>query len=238
MSTPMTSQQSLSKNLVFSGVVHVGIILFFIIKSIVAPSKMVLITPTLRVDIVGLPDILKKDLSLVSKKQPTSPTEKTTKETEETKPDELILKPKKETKAREKKMNQALARIKALDKIANEPDTNDVVIKGNIISKGTSLSGDAKESSETTYYDGVREHLLDHWALPTWLARQRLSAQVWISIDSRGFISQSKFVKTSGNATFDDAIRLTLKEAQPLPIPPKNLTQTMQTQGIVIGFPL
>ena len=46
----------------------------------------------------------------------------------------------------------------------------------------------------------------ENWALPIWLERQKLSAQVQIWIDASGRLLRFAFVKTSGNAQFDEAV--------------------------------
>lgn len=252
----------LGRALTWSLVAHGAIAFFVIVKSLVFPGQPLLVTPALRVDVVGLPDILKKDLSQVPKKLPDEALQeqleaaakkaKNVKPVEVPKeaaaPDEMVLNPKKSkaektAKEKEKKLDAALARIRALerlkDKEAIEKEERDaVIIKGNQISKGTSLSGDARERAEASYYDLVRDQLVEFWALPTWLARQKLSAQVLITVDRAGNILSTKFVRPSGNEQFDAAIRGTLRDAAPLPKPPANIADTVADEGIIVGFPL
>lgn len=257
-----SSDEKLARAVSWSFAVHGGIIVFVVLKSLIWPGETIIYTPTLRVDVVGLPDILKKDLMDVSKVLPkeapkeTAPEKAPVKETKpvsaDPDPNELLLKPKKKDekkdekkekekqKAREDKMNSAIARMRALEKVreqSNEDENAAVIIKGNQVSRGTSLSGDAKEG-EASYYDLVKDKLIENWALPPWLARQRLSAQVQITVNAAGRITGVKFLKSSGNAQFDDAIRSTLQVSQPLPTPPENLLSTVQNQGILLGFPL
>ncbi len=243
----------------WSALLHVGLIVFVLIKSLVFPSKPEPFIPTLRVDLVALPDMLKKDkpqsgqapvsdkLAEALKKaeeevRKLKPVEKTVKKAEEpTAKDEMVLKPKEggTDKGRKKKMQSALDRIKSLAKIQSDNEAPAApLIKGNKISKGTSTSEDARESDEPNYLDSVRDRLRDNWALPVWLARQNLSAQVRIFIDSRGMIRTYQFVKASGNLQFDEAIRTTLTDSQPLPAPPEKLAGTLLSDGVVLGFPL
>ena len=244
---------------------HGAVALFVVLKSLVFPGDPVRIAPSLRVDMVGLPDLLKKDLSQVSKTLPkTTAPEKpaeVAKEAEKAKPvkppevpksDELVLNPKKaekaakeeenlEDKKREKKLQSALARIRSLERLKDkneEADDDSVVIKGNQVSQGASLSGDAKENAQAGYYDLVRESLVEVWALPPWLGRQKLSAQVLLKVDPTGRVLSTKFVKNSGNAQFDEAILATIRGAQPLPRPPKELQEILSNNGVIVGFPL
>ena len=239
---------------------HGMLMAFVILKSLVFPGNPVPYIPTLRVDIVGLPDALRKDLSKPATsasltdikkaldkvdqelrraklKTPVAPAKDTS---EKPVTDEMVLKPKPpDSKGLDKKLKGALARIKALEKISSsDGETRPTVIKGNFISKGSSLSGDARESAESNYYDNLRSKLQESWALPVWVARQNLSAQVQIYIDGRGRLRTYRFVKLSGNPQFDGAVKQTLMESQPFPAPPPELASSILVDGILVGFPL
>lgn len=257
----LPNEQDLSKGLKWSLIVHLGLGVAALLKSLVFPSKPITYVPTLRVDLVGLPDILKKDLNKVPKlspeiaealkqaeiqarktKAPEVPAPKS--KSEPADPDEMVLNPKKageSTKKLESKNKSALARIKALEKIKSlesEESKSAPLIKGNAISRGTSLDGDARESDEANYIDSLRALFKDNWELPVWLARQNLSARVEIRINGKGQLQGFKFVKNSGNAQFDELVKRTLTESQPYPIPPKELQNQLRFDGILVGFPL
>lgn len=253
------SDQALGRAIRVSMALHGALLFFFTIKSVVFPSTPVLIAPTLRVDIVDLPDVLKKDLMKaplpeiakkdsegeVKKPPKIADPPKTETKIEKAERDEMVLNAKqaaKEKADREKKLRGALARIKALDRIQAIPNEDaepvPTVIKGNQISKGTSLSGDARESMQATYYDALRERLQENWALPLWLERQKLSAQVQIFIDRSGKTRNFKFLRLSGNAQFDEAVKRTLTQSQPFPIPPDDIRDKILVDGVLIGFPL
>lgn len=245
---------------------HLAVALFILIKSLVFPGTPTRYTPTLRVDIVGLPDQLKKDLAQIRGhlKPPPSVADlsKSLKETAEkaknikikplppAPPDEMVLKPKSQTpsadKAKEKNLHKknksALDRIKSLERISDEPPSAEAhqtsLIKGNRVSKGTSLSADAKESAEANYYDQLRDRLQDYWALPVWVARQNLDARVRIFIDHRGRLKGFQFLKNSGNTQFDEAVKRSIQESQPFPAPPDDIASTVLSSGVIVGFPL
>jgi colicin import membrane protein len=258
--------EKLGKALKWSLALHVGIASFAFVKSVVFPSQPVMISPSLRVDMVGLPDILKKDLAQVSKtlpqeaeKEKAPPPAEAAKpkaaEVETAKPDEMVLNAKKAEKKKkeeaekeaaaakkwETRLQSALARIRSLERLKDtkeEDDDSAIIIKGNQISKGTSLTGDARENAQAGYYDLVRETLVEFWSLPPWLARQNLSAQVVIQVDPAGTVFSTRIIRPSGNEQFDAAILATIREAQPLPRPPKDLHATLRDNGITVGFPL
>ncbi|MBL7714848.1 MAG: cell envelope integrity protein TolA [Bdellovibrionales bacterium] len=249
-------EPKLFRFLQISAVLHLGAILLFVIKSLVFPSKPITYTPSLRVDLVGLPDILKKDKEALNKvvsqslekalkeaetqaKAQEKPAPEKIKITKEiANPDDMILNPTKtaSSKDRAKKMKSALERIKALQKIEKEEEN--VVIKGNKLSKGSSLDGNAKENAEANYRDLVRDRLRDGWELAPWLARQNLQARVEITIDGKGRVRSFRFIKASGNSQFDEAVKRSIAQAQPFPTPPKGMADQLLIDGILVGFPL
>lgn len=152
-----------------------------------------------------------------------------------------------------KKNQSALARIKSLAKIgALETPTHSakpklsaqasldihMPIYGNKVSAGSSLASDAKESDEENYLDVLRDRLQENWALPIWIARQKLSAQVQVFLDSRGRLQNFRMVRPSGNPQFDDAVRRSIQKSQPFPPPPQSIATSISGVGVLIGFPL
>lgn len=260
-STPHLPTNELSSGMRWSFMLHGAAIIIILLKALIFPGKSIPYIPTLRVDVVGLPDVLKRDLNKLANSPPPKAiadalkkTETEIKKTKEHKavvkehaaPHEMVLKPKVEqAKERQKKLKSALDRIKSLNKIGaldSKEQSNDnrptAVIKGNMISKGTSLSGDARESAEPNYLDQVRDRLQQNWALPIWLSRQNYSAQVQIYINRDGTLSRFAFIKASGNPQFDEAIKRTLAESQPFAQPPAELQSALLANGVLIGFPL
>ncbi len=258
-----TRDDQLGRAFTWSLIVHGALLFFFLLKSLVFPGNPVMIAPALRVDVVGLPDLLKKDLSRVSKTLPNDLQEKLVEAAKDAKkiqpvpapeavaakPDEMVMNPKKvekkpevDTKEKAKKLQSALARIRALERLKDSDETESkedaVVIKGNQVSKGTSLSGAARENAQAGYYDQIREGLAQFWTLPPWLSRQKLSAQVQIRVGPSGRVLSTNFVRPSGNAQFDEAILSAIRESQPLPRPPKELLDSLASDGVIVGFPL
>ncbi|MBU6376120.1 MAG: cell envelope integrity protein TolA [Bdellovibrionales bacterium] len=267
-------EESIKANLKLSFSLHAAIAVLIILRSLVFPGEPKQYRPALRVDLVGLPDILKSDLSKISPSLPpqeSAPAEEpapskpaaTVEKTEEAQPDEMVLKKKtesiternrkkieqlvKEEKAeqdRERKMQAALARMKSLARVRSQVAGQDtrqesgVLIKGNQISKGTSLSGEASEKAELSYLDLVKSKLQETWELPVWLSRQNLSAKVEITIDNRGLVRTMRFLKPSGNMQFDEAVKRTIAQSQPFPRPPKDDENSLLVHGISLGFPL
>jgi colicin import membrane protein len=266
-------EEKLGKGLRWSFIAHIVFGAAVLIKSWVFPSKVTPFVPTLKVDLVGLPDVLKKDLKKPNAQSFNKEIQKLLKAAEEkAKPAPDIKKDSETKKAKEspakhnemahqklkqqdelgekkieKRNKRALDRIKSIAKIQDisdevespsSPAQKAPPIKGNKISAGASLSGDAKEASEANYLELLRDHLQENWTLPAWLSRQSLQALVQIYIDSKGRLRGMKFIKSSGNTQFDDSVKKALQESQPFPAPPHNLETAVLTEGISVGFPL
>lgn len=238
-----TTNDTLSRYLKWSAGLHLALALSTVAVQWIVPAPPTRVIPTLRVDLVGLPDVLKKDLKIPTPGM-TAP-ESPTKAKESAAPDDsksMTLKKEKMDKARKSKLQSALARIKALEKLQSESTTEEAepapLLKGNILSKGSSISGDAREALESNYYEIVQVRLQTHWALPVWLSRQNLNAKVQILVDSTGRVVSFQFLEASGNPQFDAAVKKTISDAQPFPKPPKEISSSLSVHGIIIGFPL
>ncbi|MDR3607371.1 MAG: TonB family protein [Oligoflexia bacterium] len=244
--------EKLSRGLTISIAVHVALALLIIFKNLVFPGKPVAYIPALRVDLVGLPTQLKREMLNPSKEikeiiqakpapaphaahAPSPP--KTMAE-----PNEMVLKPTKQSeKYREKRLKSSLERIKSLAKISaldTQTPAQATPIMGNKISKGTSLSAEARESDRENYIDTLQNALQQNWALPMWLERQQLNAKVMIFVDASGRLIQFRFVQSSGNPQFDEAVKRTLMQSQPFPAPPSDVAPTLSSNGVLVGFPL
>jgi TonB family protein len=248
----ITLKQALRGSLIAHGV----ILLFLLIKGWLFPGSQTRYLPSLRVDLVALPDVLKKDLESL-KNLPTPADLKThsqantaPKEEKASSEDEMILNAKKKktldtakdrgSKTARDRARKAIQRIKALSQVEEsaEEAPQTAVVKGNRVSHGGSLSADARETAEKSYYDDVLLKLQDNWALPVWLSRQDLSAQVMVLIDARGGVAALRFTKSSGNAQFDDAVKRAIAASQPFPRPPEELRDSLMDRGLLLGFPL
>lgn len=259
-SSEIPSSPDLSFGLKWSLGLHIALIMVVLTKSLLFPGQPIPYIPTLKVDLVGLPDVLKKDLKQPSHSQFNQEIEKVLKQAERdanriktppakpapeiAKKDEMVVKPKAASpdhgktgdKGVEKRNKRALDRLKALSRI--EEATEERPIKGNQVSPGSSLSGQAKESAVASYYDLIIDRLHANFTIPPWISRQNFTAQVEMMIDAQGNVLKMRFVKPSGNTQFDDAVKRAIYATQPFPPPPKEVASTLVSNGILLGFPL
>ncbi len=237
-------------------VLHLGLIAFVLLKSILLPDAPKEFLPSLRVDLVALPDLKKSETALPAAPAPAEPappapekkesvaTPKKAESAPEIERGDYSVakrkqkhkeKSKKEKDAR-KKLKQALDRIRAIERIKALAGGEEV--KGNQISKGSSLSGEAKQALESSYFDVVLERVRTFWELPKWLQDQNRSAKVMIFLDSQGKLKTLQMIQSSGNPAFDSEVKRTLQAAAPFPVPPSAIAGEIGKQGILLGFPL
>lgn len=247
---------------------HAVLVIAAVVLGVIMPHEPVKFLPSIRVDIVDLPDMKKSDLDKVkpddvsdlgkqlreAKRESEKQLEQAKKAAAEPKPlpkepdSDMTLKKEKpmskdKTKKKEEGLDDAIARIKALEKIEAEVDGKKkvskttpiptTVVKGNRLSKGDSLSGGAATDTNA-FISQMRGKLQDNWNLPVWLSTKNLSARVQVFLDASGFVRSLLVEKSSGNAQFDDYCVKTIRMAQPFGAPPDELVGT----GIILGFPL
>jgi colicin import membrane protein len=267
LANEVSFSEDLNSGLKWSLTVHIFLFLILLVKSFVSPSQPIPYIPSLRVDLVALPDTLRSKqkhtlappIYTTRQEAPELPPHhkqaaKSVKKTFE-KPFAKIPKTEitrsKMTTASitasitegkvEKKNKRALQRLKAFAKIQgqeNSPDSDTPLIKGNRLSQGSSIDDEARESAQESYLDLLRDRIHENWELPPWLARQNLSAQVQVFIHSSGNLMKFTFVKSSGNAQFDDAVKQAIQKTQPFPAPPEAIQSALSSDGILVGFPL
>lgn len=248
VSEPNPQKGFLSRFLAVSASLHLLAYLILLIGPSLRLSTPKPYIPSLRVDLVGLPTqkTVESAAPPPGESAPTpapAPAPKKTKIRDLPEEGDYSLK-KSKTKTKEskkekeakRKLKQAIERIRAIERIKALTATEEV--RGNRISKGTSLSAEARSTLEAGYFDVVLEQVRTHWELPKWLLGQGLSAKVLLQIDSRGNIRNFKFVQSSGNPGFDQEVKRALLAANPFPIPPQDISTAILNDGILLGFPL
>jgi TonB family protein len=247
VSGPDTQKGFLSRFLAVSASLHLLAYLVLLLGPSLRIGTPKPYIPSLRVDLVGLPSQKTVESAAPPPAETAAPTPapapKKTKVRDLPEEGDYSLKkgkPKtkesKKEKEAKKKLKQAIDRIRAIERIKALTATEEV--RGNRISKGTSLSAEARTTLEAGYFEVVLEQVRTHWELPKWLLGQGLSAKVLLQIDSRGNIKAFKFVQSSGNAGFDQEVKRALLAANPFPIPPQDISSGILNDGILLGFPL
>lgn len=244
--------EAFARGLRFSIGAHAVIAIAAIILSLTLSKEPVKLVQSIRVDLVGLPDVKKSDLSKVTpndmsdlnerlndaRKKAKDHSKKSKEEPAPPVPDDTMAIKKQKEKPREKNrkdsLKSAIERIKALAAIESETTKKQkTVVKGNQLSKGNALSGDVG-NDVNEYVGRLAAKLRDNWNLPVWLSRQKLNAKIVIFLDRAGYVTNTVLAQSSGNKQFDDYCMKTIRMAMPFGAPPEDVLDG----GLTLGFPL
>ena len=243
---------SLNRFVGWSVTVHVLIVLVFTVKTFFFDSPIEY-KSAVRVDLIGLPDKAPEITAA-----PPAPSAAAPAPLEEKKPAEPETKPilpKKskvdpdavkldKTKSKEKAAMAKLKQMDAFEKIKKDLENerskkaaeSRKLIRGNQVSSGSELTGLAKIEAES-YIADVERQVHQNWALPEWLSRKSLNAQVRARFDEKGALISVQVVKSSGNPSFDEIALDTVQKSSPVPPPPEKFVRLLRLEGILFGFP-
>jgi len=251
---PLPQTDTLGRFVSLSVFAHVFLVLIFTIRAFFFNSEPIDYQSAVKVDLVGLPD---KIQPLPAPSTPTAPEIQAPPAPKAEKPTPAKAKetPKKKTvvdeqainldKKKEKSAMSHLKEMSAFEKIQKELEQDNMkkaeaarakLIRGNVISTGSQLTGLTKIEAEN-YIGTVEAQIRQNWSLPQWLASKNLSAQVRVRFDEKGELVSNQIEKSSGNPTFDEIVLDTVRKSSPLPSPPDKFSRLMSTEGILVGFP-
>lgn len=260
------NEESLKSGIGLSFALHAFAISFLTLKAVFFTPPSVDYSQAIRVDMVGLPDKIEpKEIPAPAKEEakPAPAPKETPKEAKVEKPTpapDVKMPPKtaqkdpdainlEKVKSKQQNAMDKLKAMAALDKIKDDVESEkkkaagtgkkvDIAaqIKGNQVSPGTSLTG-LNKLQHDTYIADLDKHIKQNWALPEWLAKRDLSAQVRVLIDARGLVIGKKIVKSSGNPSYDDEVLATIERSSPFPPPPDKFAGLLEVEGILVGFP-
>lgn len=235
------SEENFKKNLGLSAVVHALIFSLFFLKLAFFNEPSLDLSQAIQVDMVGLPDkptpenttALPEKNSLPEKKEPL-PVKEVKKEVVE--PNVVNLN---KAKSKQKAALEKLKKLSAIDKIKQEVKTeavNKAIIKGRVITAGTSLTGLDKLEANT-YLLALDQQIKQQWVLPQWLIGKTLKTRVHVRFDASGKIISRVIMNSSGEPTYDDYCLQAVDKASPFPAVPEKFSEKFSVDGVVIGFP-
>ena len=136
---------------------------------------------------------------------------------------------------RQELMQKALARAtgRATSESKDEPDPERA---GSATGSAQGTAASAEEGD--AYFTAVHDAILENYVVPSVISeRERLylSASVLAWIGRDGQILKHAFQTKSGNAFFDQALELAIKQTK-LPPPPADLAQSLRDTGVVLNF--
>jgi len=238
---------------------HLALVFFLLVKTFFISNETIDYDSAIRVDLVGLPDkIDPKKLAPAEPVAPPKPKEpeppppaEVAKETPKLPEQKKIDQDAINLDAVKKKQQEALNRLKSMSAIEQikknlekqktegenkNSEKSSTVVKGNVLSPGTELTGLNKLQHEN-YVSQIDRQIKQNWSIPEWLAKKDYKAQVLLKLDENGQISFRQIVKSSGNPNYDDAVLETIDKSAPYPAPPEKLIAIIGTRGMLIGFP-
>lgn len=232
--------------LFLSSLVHVVLILFILLFNKASFMRPVLMMSAggmgsaISVDVVGLPNILKKDIETFSQAAD-----------EKAKPDDMVLRDKEKISSEKKSLIQKLRRSLSsestyLKKVAvikglkrSEPGKATGVGTGTGTGQGTGSgegSTDSAQLQANPYFNTVKELIRSYWQVPTWMNAEGLNTQITIKIGINGELSDIQITKPSGNSDFDKLAYQAVRDSAPFTPPPLAVKDLVQN-GVVLSFP-
>ncbi len=219
------------------------LLMIFASPNIFSRSRSTQIKQTVRVDMVGLPDIKRtstpKKKKVQKKKKASRPKKKASRPKKKASRPKKKATPKKSQKKKstpKKPVDTRAAQADAIEKLKQDQSLEPPTYKGEKISKGQSQDGEISTVLLNAYFDRVKMHVIRYWNLPQWLADKDLRATVIIQVNSYGDITRIELERTSGNETFDQVVIDTIRTASPLPEPLPELNSVLK-QGVGFHFP-
>ncbi len=224
-----------------------------IVKVTLFSTQEINFSEAIRVDMVGLPekydsnslpekieDPVKPDEKKLPEKVPEQKPKVEEKKIEKKIPDTIKID---KAKNKQKEALDKLKKLSAIEKIKQDvkneesrKQENERLIKGQVISKGTALTGLSKIQSNE-YLSRLDQRIKTNWQLPQWLIGKPLKTKILLKIKPNGEIADRQIYQSSGNPTYDEYSLLAVDKSAPFPEVPEKFTEVFKEDGVIIGFP-
>lgn len=197
-------------------------------------DKKIISPVSIRVDMVGLPDLpSKKEITKEKKEKPVLLPKKPKELKKKEKQKHRSQDPKKTKESKKKKQTETQKKKKT------SPDSEKEITKGNRLSegakKGEEILSSQQMSDINAYMMVVKEKITANWNLPSYLTDIRLTAQIEIRINNQGEMIYKQIVLSSGNELFDSYVLKAIENAAPYLPPPASVRNLIQ-DGIIFNL--
>lgn len=220
-----------------------------IFKDFKKDKKISIVESSVRVDLVGLPKHTLQELKAIDLSSTLPKLEKTPRKVQ------IQETSKVEFKTIKKKVNLSnlLANIsqnkvvkkkrlkKKQEKKVDLRAIKELVLEGNKVSKGSSISGEQLDMSKQvfiSYIQGLPDQIRPQWKLPTYLLDKTLQCRVQIFIGTDGKVLKIVLYESSGDGEYDSKAIQAIKLSSPLAKPPSSILSQVTGGQVVLGFPL
>ena len=258
------TDRDFNRNFLISLGVHVWLVVMAwlaadVFKNVFQDKNIEIIRSSIRVDVVGMPKLTVQELKAMQRDTvDPEPIEvkgakvETKVETEDViKKDDLVIQEESKKKKTSflnmisdysnKKIAPKVAKKGANTGVKTNKNLDSLILEGNRLSKGTSLTGDFsdQENSEfSSYVQTIPEQVRKFWKLPSYLKDKDLKCRVKVYLAVTGAILKMELVESSGLPEFDARAQSALREASPFAKPSEQVAQRLANYGIILGFPL
>lgn len=120
-------------------------------------------------------------------------------------------------------------------------DLRGVVLLGNKVSQGNSItgtSGEADAGAFASYVSAIPFKIKPFWKLPSYLMGKNLQCRVRVFIAGNGELINAEVYESSGVPDYDEKAIEAIKAASPFPVPETAYRSRLLNGEIALGFPL
>lgn len=133
------------------------------------------------------------------------------------------------------------AKITSTLKGLSGKDVSGVVLLGNKVSQGNSVTGTSGEvdaGAFASYVSAIPHKIKPFWKLPSYLIGKNLQCRVRVFIAANGEVLNAEIYESSGVSDYDEKAIEAVKAASPFPIPQQSYKSRLLNGEIALGFPL
>ena len=220
-----------------------------IFKSFIKKKDLTVVQSSVRVDVVGLPKYTLQELRKMNLGASISEIPEKVEPKQEKVNETSDIEFKK--KAKSVNLSNLLSNIskkevtkKVKKKKSKKIDTrllNKLVLEGNKVSQGSSISGEQLDMSKQVFIAYIQElpdKIKPNWKLPTYMIERELKCRIQIFISSDGRVLKMKLFESSGDEEYDQKAIEAIKLSSPLPKPPTSILSDVANGNVILGFPL
>lgn len=120
-------------------------------------------------------------------------------------------------------------------------DLKQLVLAGNRLSKGTSMTGEGNAADMTAfaaYTSKLPDLVRPRWILPTFLEGKKLRCRVRIWLSANGVVTRAEIYQSSGDNEFDQRAIEAVRSSSPFPKVADEIQKRAMNGEIGLGFPL
>jgi len=257
MVSEIQHSDKLNEYLIKAIAVHLGIVMLAVIFNTVLNLNLFqfemkkreinVIQSAVRVDLVGLPKLTLQELKLIDLNRVVNKPEPVdnSKINETSKVEIKKLAKKIDISSLLNKYSSKKSKVKPSKRIKNKAiDTSllkDLVLEGNKVSKGTSITGDEVTLGQKefiNYIQALPDRIRPNWKLPSYLTDKGLRCRVRVYLASNGSVLRVTIYESSGDAEYDSKALKAIKISSPLPKPVREILARVTSGDIILGFPL